>query len=270
MKQPLAFLASTPLALTLSSSPRNLTSRRPAPPRAALGPATGVAAGAVLALTGAAAYIILRARRGRRVAEEDATAFSARGAEAKSEREVPERLNLAQELDKMAERATAQIDGERIRFASGGGMDGAAYEALSGVQRRELLAMALRERSPTPVAADDVFVDVSGPRAVLATAASLRGEVVPKKVVVAKESKGPVAVKRGGGWRRISSGYWKAAESWNGRAAALGFVLCLAREVVEPGHPTLFDQVEDVLLPIATHAPPFVVAMCDRIVDLVL
>lgn len=68
-------------------------------------------------------------------------------------------------------------------------------------------------------------------------------------------------------WRQ---NYLRAAEAINGRAAALGFILCLAREMFEPGHPSLFDQVEDVLVPIAQHTPPFVVAMCDRLVDLVL
>ena len=63
--------------------------------------------------------------------------------------------------------------------------------------------------------------------------------------------------------------FWNAAEMLNGRAAALGFVLCLAREVAEPGHPSLFEQVVDVVVPIAQKTPPFLVAVVDRLVDLV-
>lgn len=62
--------------------------------------------------------------------------------------------------------------------------------------------------------------------------------------------------------------FWKMAESANGRAAALGFVLCLMREVLEPGHPSLFEQVVDVVVPIAQSTPPFLVAVVDRIADL--
>lgn len=72
------------------------------------------------------------------------------------------------------------------------------------------------------------------------------------------------------GFAFFRESYLQSAESLNGRLAALGFIMCLAREVLEPGHPTLYDQVEDVLIPIAQHAPPFLVAVCDRLVDLVL
>lgn len=63
--------------------------------------------------------------------------------------------------------------------------------------------------------------------------------------------------------------FWHALESVNGRAAALGFMLCLAREIAEPGHPSLFEQVVDVVVPIAQSTPPFLVAVCDRLADLI-
>lgn len=62
--------------------------------------------------------------------------------------------------------------------------------------------------------------------------------------------------------------FWQTLENVNGRAAAIGFMLCLAREIIEPGHPSLFEQVIDVVVPIAQSTPPFLVAVCDRLADL--
>lgn len=62
--------------------------------------------------------------------------------------------------------------------------------------------------------------------------------------------------------------FWQTMENVNGRAAAIGFLLCLAREIIEPGHPSLFEQVIDVVVPIAQSTPPFLVAVCDRLADL--
>jgi hypothetical protein len=70
--------------------------------------------------------------------------------------------------------------------------------------------------------------------------------------------------------RTLRERYCRLAESVNGRAAALGFVLCLAREALEPAHPSLLDQVSDVLVPIVQHAPPFVISLVDLLSDIVL
>lgn len=49
---------------------------------------------------------------------------------------------------------------------------------------------------------------------------------------------------------------WQVAESLNGRAIALGVMLRLGPEVLEPGHPSLLKQVIDRVVPIAQKSPP--------------
>ncbi len=62
-------------------------------------------------------------------------------------------------------------------------------------------------------------------------------------------------------------GFWQMAEGVNGRLAALGFAVCLLRESLEPTHPSMLAQMKDVLVPVAVHTPPFLVAVVDRMVD---
>lgn len=137
-----------------------------------------------------------------------------------------------------------QLDSERLAFTTS--MSDTEYAELSSVRRRDLLAAALA----TAREADIVKVVPSAAR----------------QVVNKVDAPANVEKKKQNG--RKAGSFWRVAESINGRAAALGFMLCLAREVTEPGHPSLFEQVVDVVVPIAQKTPPFLVAVCDRVVDL--
>lgn len=147
-------------------------------------------------------------------------------------------------LDDVRDRAVAQLENER--FALAAALSHEDYVTLPALQRRELLATAFAEIANAPP-------EPRAPAAVQTAATT-----VPKA-----KGKGVVQEKKG---ERFP--FLKVAESVNGRAAALGFVLCLAREVAEPGHPSLVDQVVDVVVPLAQKTPPFLVAVVDQIVDL--
>lgn len=156
-------------------------------------------------------------------------------------------------MDDIRDRAFAQLDNEVLAVSAGRDMmkvpvTDEEYLALPALQRRELLAAALS-----------------------ASAARMgRREVPVEKGAEEGRVEGEVAVKTEVEVRGDRAGlqFWRVAESLNGRAAALGFVLCLAREIGEPGHPSLFEQVVDVVVPIAQSTPPFLVAVVDRIADL--
>ena len=62
--------------------------------------------------------------------------------------------------------------------------------------------------------------------------------------------------------------YIRFAETVNGRLAAAGFMLCLMREMWEPGHPSLVEQVQQVVTPLAAHTPGFIVAVYAGVVDM--
>lgn len=144
----------------------------------------------------------------------------------------------------MRDRAVAQLENERFAFAAA--LSHEDYVTLPALQRRELLATAFAEIANAP----------PEPRAPAAVRTAATTKLTPKGEEVVQQKKGD----------RFP--LWKVAESINGRAAALGFVLCLAREVAEPGHPSLVDQVVGVVVPLAQKTPPFLVAVVDQIVDL--
>lgn len=173
-------------------------------------------------------------------------------------------------LDEMRDRAIAQLENECIASsttpASSSVLSNAEFAALPALQRRELLASTFAAMQE----------DGSDPSAWALAAAAGGGSGGPYQ-----RGKNTAAAYAASSWRTPTAGsskeekesstafaYWRAAESLNGRAAALGFVICLAREIIEPGHPSLFEQVVDVVVPIAQSTPPFLVAVCDRIADL--
>lgn len=160
-----------------------------------------------------------------------------------------------QRMDLLRDRSLAKLESERIGFA--GAIPTEEYAALAPLQRRELLAAALS----SPAIPKQMMIE-----------RAKRNKPVKKKTIKIEQKKsGWILKERKQTDEKVSSpkvAYLKAAESLNGRAAALGFVLCLAREVAEPGHPSLFEQVVDVVVPIAQKTPPFLVAVCDRLADL--
>lgn len=178
--------------------------------------------------------------------------------------------DFSAELDGVRDRAIAHLDDRRLVMSAATAqtlVTPAEFDALEPVQRRDLLANAFAHanRAATNGAVSeqnmkDAFIRDTVNRSVdefkmptERTAASRPSKKVmkrPKKEKVVKRS------------------FWGGLESLNGRIAAVGFVLCLAREILEPGHPSLYDQVEDVLVPIAQSTPPFLVAVCDKIADL--
>lgn len=159
----------------------------------------------------------------------------------------PETSDPFRRLEAIRDCAIAQLESERITAAAV--VPDEEYGTLPALQRRELLASALEASYKRPVSAP------------VANAAQKDG------VGGASTSRSSSKVETVKNDTKMSS-FWKVAESVNGRAAALGFMLCLAREVLEPGHPSLFEQVEDVVVPIAQSTPPFLVAVCDHLVDL--
>lgn len=150
----------------------------------------------------------------------------------------PSPPDISSRLDLLRDRAVAQLDSESFGFSKG--ISREEYAELAPVQRRELLAAAFTNARE--------ISSGTGPK---------RRE----RIAVVQEKKEIET-------QNSQTGFWKIAENINGRAAAVGFMLCLAREVAEPGHPSLFEQVVDVVVPIAQKTPPFLVAVCDRVVDL--
>lgn len=139
----------------------------------------------------------------------------------------------------MRDRAIADIDAQQLAVIPPTQDE---YLRLAPVQKRQLLANALAN----------------------ATLSYVPAQRPPPPLVKKKEVKRKVEV------AQVSnlSKFLTMAENVNGRAAALGFILCLAREITEPGHPSLFEQVVDVVVPIAQKTPPFLVAVVDRLADL--
>lgn len=146
------------------------------------------------------------------------------------------------------------------------------YDQLSAVQRRNLLAATIAR------AANNVNARARD----AATASDADGRAGDVRQRGAGGGAAAAAVAVGGEDARVGesgegatraaqkqvSSFWTGVEALNGRAAALGFLFCLLRETVEPGHPSLFEQVVDVVVPIAQKTPPFVVAVVDRLADL--
>lgn len=176
-------------------------------------------------------------------------------------------------LDELRDRAFAQLDNERLAVDATDGplLTDEQFQALPSMQRRELLAATFEYRK-AQVGRLNGFnsanvVANAAPAAVMGQ----RRAIVPKTMKspadrVRVKSRNETRKKRR--TKRAQTAFWRAAESVNGRAAALGFMLCLAREIAEPGHPSLFEQVVDVVVPIAQSTPPFLVAVCDRLADL--
>lgn len=163
---------------------------------------------------------------------------------------------ILQRLDAVRDRAVAQLDNERIAANARGAT--VEFESLSGLQRRELLAGTIATVARMRREADD---EMEGGNELGLN--GHEGEVVEDEIVSEKR------VDDEGVLKKRDGDFWRFVESVNGRAAALGFVVCLAREIVEPGHPSLVEQVSDVVIPIAQRTPPFLVAVVDRIMDLV-
>lgn len=164
-------------------------------------------------------------------------------------------VTAKQRMDLLRDRSIAQLENERIGFA--GAISTEEYAALPALQRRELLAAALA--SPAI------------PKQMMIERAKRNTPVKKNTSNISQKKSGWISKEKKENEDKLISpkvAYLKAAESLNGRAAALGFVLCLAREVAEPGHPSLFEQVVDVVVPIAQKTPPFLVAVCDRLADL--
>ena len=88
-----------------------------------------------------------------------------------------------------------------------------------------------------------------------------------RTVVGKKEGKEEVEMvgKESSGFKKW---YIRFAETVNGRLAAAGFLLCLMREMWEPGHPSLAEQVQQVVTPLAAHTPGFIVAVYAGVVDM--
>lgn len=166
--------------------------------------------------------------------------------------------NAEQQLDAVATRTTAQLDA--VALAEGS----PDYAALTGPQRRALLARAFAAASTN--GANDGTGTGKGMGVSVKTGSVRSTARMGRQTNSGWHAKGERASGREDGNR--PSSFWRVAESVNGRAAALGFALCLAREVLEPGHPSLFEQVVDVVVPIAASTPPFLVAVCDRLADL--
>lgn len=174
------------------------------------------------------------------------------------------------ELDEVRDCAIARLNDERLVLSSPAArtlVTAAEFDALKPIQRRDLLANAFaRVDNATTDAAlseqsvEDAFVQDTVNRSVdefkMPTERTVSTQPLKKAVKASKKEK------------MVKRSFWGSLESLNGRIAAVGFVLCLAREILEPGHPSLYDQVEDVLVPIAQSTPPFLVAVCDKIADL--
>lgn len=174
------------------------------------------------------------------------------------------------QLDGVRDRAIAQLDNEGLVMSAQTAetlVSAAEFDALEPGQRRDLLAnafarvnMAATNAAVIDEKVDDVFledkVNRSADQFTMPTERTARRRPVDNQVKLAKKE------------NMVKPSFWRSIESLNGRVAAVGFVLCLAREILEPGHPSLYDQVEDVLVPIAQSTPPFLVAVCDKIADL--
>lgn len=154
------------------------------------------------------------------------------------------------------------------RDAVAGASASTVFDALDAVGARaaaQLQEAAVHRQVPTDPA---VYATLSGPRRAALLEAALaqaRSGNVQEPMVPAKKK---AAVLRAPSVWDTRTMFWKMAENANGRAAALGFVLCLMREALEPGHPTLFAQVREVLIPVAVATPPFLVAVVDRLQDI--
>lgn len=163
----------------------------------------------------------------------------------------------------MRDKAVAQLETEKV-MAAPQRISNEQYATLTSAQRREMLASAFSyvNKSGVPGATlaqlSAVTSDISTKSARRSAQARAKGTRKPFGVSNVKAQKEETRV----------TAFLRAAESVSGRAASLGFVLCLAREIVEPGHPGLFEQVVDVVVPIAQKTPPFLVAVADRLVDL--
>lgn len=188
---------------------------------------------------------------------------------------LPE-LDAASRLDQLRDRAVAKLENERLATVGDDGITTTVetvtneqFAALPALQRRELLASMFATMYKQSNEAERLAAATSG----LAEGGGNARMVNAQPSVSASAWRSPQRAQNLGKDSAYAShashaSFWRVAESVNGRAAALGFMLCLAREIFEPGHPSLFEQVVDVVVPIARSTPPFVVAICDRLVDL--
>lgn len=196
-------------------------------------------------------------------------------------------------LDRTRDRAVAQLENERIASnidnnnSNNNDHDNSSlsddeYAALPPLQRRELLASSFNHRFASAARRTAVLNNQSPQTTKSYESISLQQQYVQTQgrfwnnnksnvkyqVNFDNQQKSKEKNQNQGGFNGSQQTFWQAVESVNGRAAALGFMLCLAREIGEPGHPSLFEQVVDVVVPIAQSTPPFLVAVCDRIADL--
>lgn len=179
---------------------------------------------------------------------------------------------ISAKLDDLRDRALAKLDSSLSITSTPktqSTLTSAEYEALQPSERRDLLASGFADANGGTISIlleNDEELDETVIVDKVNRSVSDNFKLPGKRLssIMPSLDRGEATKQNGGRLRP----FWRSIESLNGRIAAVGFVLCLAREVLEPGHPSLYDQVEDVLVPIAISTPPFLVAVCDKIADL--
>lgn len=189
--------------------------------------------------------------------------------------------DLDSHLDRVRDRAVAQLRNEQLAVSASSSAEPISdvdYAALPPLQRRELLASTFHHRDAAIARKAEVVSPLQREERQRRSEQQQRVRSRAVKTVQASSKqnfeKAPQspwwrdAKKKGGDDLATNLAFWQVVESVNGRAAAVGFMLCLAREIAEPGHPSLFEQVIDVVVPLAQSTPPFLVAVCDKLADL--
>ena len=151
-----------------------------------------------------------------------------------------EQLTYANRLDNMASRVATKLEFD-LTTPTTVPTDPVLYAKLPPKQRADLLLDAFRQ-------------------------AAIATKAVPPPVPAPAMAATPMNYASRENWESAMS-FWRMAEGVNGRLAALGFAVCLLRESLEPTHPSMLAQMKDVLVPVAVHTPPFLVAVVDRMVD---
>lgn len=182
-------------------------------------------------------------------------------------------------LDRVRDRAVAQLRNEQLAVSASSSVEPISdvdYAALPPLQRRELLASTFHHRDAAMARKAEVASPLQRRSELQQRVRSRPVKTTVREGTSSKQNfeKAPKSPwwrgrkKKGGEDLATNLAFWQVVESVNGRAAAIGFMLCLAREIAEPGHPSLFEQVIDVVVPLAQSTPPFLVAVCDKLADL--